>query len=115
MCVLVVEDNESIRELVALTLEDAGYVVVRARDGQEALEALADVSPSVILLDIQMPRMDGLTFASVYRRRRQGAPIVIMTASSNPAQAAREAQAAAYLAKPCETDELRSLVPRTAA
>ena len=116
MCVLVIEDNESIRELVALTLEEAGYVVARARDGQEALEVLAHVRPSIILLDLQMPRMDGRTFASVYRKRlHPGAPIVLMTASSNPAQAARETQAMAYLAKPFEADELLSLVERAAA
>lgn len=116
MCVLVIEDNESIRELVALTLEDAGYVVARARDGQEAFDLLAHVHPSIILLDIHMPRMDGLTFASLYHQRlRQTAPIVVMTASSNPAQAAREAQATAYLTKPFEAEELLSLVQRADA
>ena len=116
MCVLVVEDNESIRELVALTLEEAGYVVVRARDGQEALEALAHFKPRVILLDIQMPRMDGRTFAALYHGRlRHRAPIVVMTASANPVQAARDTQATAYLAKPFEMDDLLSLVERAAA
>ena len=111
MCVLVVEDNESIRELVALTLEEAGYVVVRARDGQEALEALAHFKPRVILLDIQMPRMDGRTFAALYHGRlRHRAPIVVMTASYNPAKAAEDTQAAAYLAKPFEVDDLLGLI-----
>ena len=113
MSILVVEDNESIREMVALVLEEAGYEVICARDGQEALDLLAEVEPNVILLDMRMPRMDGRTFARVYRRKLgDGAPIVVMTASYNPAKAAQDTQAAGYLSKPFEVDDLLGLIRR---
>ena len=111
MSILVVEDNQSIREMVALVLEEAGYEVICARDGQEALDLLAQVEPHMILLDMRMPRMDGRTFAQVYRKKLgDGAPIVVMTASYNPAKAAEDTQAAAYLAKPFEVDDLLGLI-----
>ncbi len=57
-CVLVVDDDESLREAIAEAITDAGYVVQQARDGREALEKMRAVSPCIVLLDLMMPVMD---------------------------------------------------------
>jgi CheY-like chemotaxis protein len=84
MRVLVVDDDEAIREATAELLRFEGFVVEDAADGQEALERLdREPLPDVVLLDLMMPRIDGL---EVHRRVRESAslqalPIVVMTAS----------------------------------
>src|SRR5258706_3067354 len=57
--VLVVDDDYAIRETIRALLEDEGYAVVEAQDGMAALESLRDGPPSVVLLDLMMPRLDG--------------------------------------------------------
>src|SRR5919199_497806 len=80
--VLVVEDDESIRECVQVVLEDEGYDVIEASDGAAALALLDTVWPDVILLDMLMPGMDGWAFAVAYRQRPgPHAPIVVITAA----------------------------------
>ncbi|CAN5922343.1 N/A [soil metagenome] len=58
-CVLVVDDDEPLREAIAEAITDAGYVVEQARDGREALEKMRLASPCIVLLDLMMPVMDG--------------------------------------------------------
>ncbi|MDB4970923.1 MAG: response regulator receiver protein [Myxococcales bacterium] len=89
--VLVVEDDDDLREVVLQTLARNGFTVAAARDGQEALDWLASQPlPNVILLDLMMPRMSGWEF-----RRRQladarlaGVPVVVMTATHTLDEAA---------------------------
>jgi GAF domain-containing protein/CheY-like chemotaxis protein/anti-sigma regulatory factor (Ser/Thr protein kinase) len=80
--VLVVDDDAGLRQLLRRMLEPEGYAVVEARDGREALERLRDVSPSVILLDLMMPEMDGFEFVAEFRRHEawRAIPIVVVTA-----------------------------------
>ena len=114
--VLVVDDEASIRRLVELTLTDEGYEVVAAPDGATALELLRTCVPSVILLDMQMPVMDGADFAAAYRARGGAlAPIVLLTAATNAEQRASEIDADAYLAKPFDLDQLIAVVERCVA
>jgi CheY-like chemotaxis protein len=111
--VLVVEDDPELRSLIELLLLDAGYRVVTARDGLEALERLAEHLPGVILLDMRMPRMDGWVFAREFRTRYgRSAPIVVVTAAEDARQRAAEIQADAFLGKPFELDELLRMVAR---
>jgi CheY-like chemotaxis protein len=58
-CVLVVDDDEALREAIAEAIADAGYIVEQARDGREALEKMRLSSPCIVLLDLMMPVMDG--------------------------------------------------------
>jgi two-component system, chemotaxis family, chemotaxis protein CheY len=114
--VLVVEDDDEIRDFVALLLEGEGYAVRTARNGAEALDVVRDNAPRLILLDMRMPVMDGWGFARAYRTQPgPHAPILVMTAARDAAQRAHEIQADAYLAKPFDLDDLMSLVDRLTA
>lgn len=111
--VLVVDDDEVILESIQLALLDEGYTVVVASNGQEALERAREHSPSLILLDMKMPVMDGWTFAAAYREwTAPRAPIVVMTAAHDSRARAAEIGADSFLAKPFDLDHLLDLVRR---
>jgi GAF domain-containing protein/CheY-like chemotaxis protein len=80
--VLVVDDDDNVRQLLRRMLEPEGYTVVEAENGRAALERLRDVTPSVVLLDLMMPEMDGFEFVTEFRRREtwRAIPIVVITA-----------------------------------
>jgi GAF domain-containing protein/CheY-like chemotaxis protein len=80
--VLVVDDDAGLRQLLRRMLEPEGYAVVEADNGRVALERLREVSPSVVLLDLMMPEMDGFEFVAEFRRHEawRGIPIVVITA-----------------------------------
>lgn len=111
--VLVVEDDDAIRNLVLEVLRDGGYDVVGAGNGAAGLDAVAHRPPCLILLDMRMPRMDGWTFARAYRATPgPHAPIIVCTAATDAQQRAAEIQAAGFLAKPFGLDELLATVER---
>ncbi len=108
--VLVVDDSEVIRRLIAVNLELEGFEVFLAEDGQECLDVVERVSPDVVTLDVVMPRLDG--FATAARLRSgsatQDLPIVMVTACAQESDLARgrELGVDAYLTKPFEPEEL---------
>ena len=109
--VLVVDDDEGIRELVVTALAEEGYAVRSASDGEEALAVLEQYEPQLILLDMRMPVMDGWQFAKTYRERPgPHAPIVICTAALDVKRDASEIGADGFLGKPFQLDELLDLV-----
>ncbi len=113
--VLVVEDDAGVRYFIADILEDAGFEVVTAPDGDVALEQARDHPPDVIVRDYLMPRCDGPTFAAAYRQTLGPlAPIVLLTAVPSTPQRAIEVGAAAYLGKPFDVVDLIALVARYA-
>jgi CheY-like chemotaxis protein/anti-sigma regulatory factor (Ser/Thr protein kinase) len=79
---LVVDDDPVLRELLGRTLNAAGYTVVGAENGRVALERLRELAPSVILLDLMMPEMDGFEFLAALRGHEawRGIPVVVVTA-----------------------------------
>ena len=81
--ILVVDDQPAARELLRAVLTTAGYEVYEAVDGADALERAAECSPDLVLLDIQMPNLDGFGACRAFRAspRFAGLPIVAMTAS----------------------------------
>jgi CheY-like chemotaxis protein len=116
--VLVVDDDEDIREVVAMTLETTGYRVEVARDGLDAMERLsAGLRPSLILLDMMMPRMDGEGFLIALRRDPDlaGIPVVLLSAHTAARKKAQELHADGYLVKPVDIDTLLGTVNRFAA
>ena len=114
--VLVVDDDEGIRDFVATVLSGEGYRVHEARDGAEALTLVDQERPAVILLDMRMPILDGWRFAATYRERHDHeVPLVCMTAATDAAQRAAEIAAEATLAKPFDLEELLDLVGRYCA
>ena len=109
--VLIVDDDEGIRELVDMVLSDDGYEVLTAAHGAAALAVLEQRAPAVILLDMRMPIMDGWEFAQAYRQRPgPHAPIIVVTAGRDAASRAAQIQAAGMLAKPFRLAELLELV-----
>lgn len=111
--VLVVDDEQEIRLLLRDFLTDEGYEVVTAPNGKDALGVAESMEPAVILLDMSMPIMDGWAFARAYRMlTRNPAPIVVLTAGGLAAERAAEVEAASFLAKPFDIDELLAVVQR---
>jgi CheY-like chemotaxis protein len=114
-CILVVDDDASIRAFVEMALSDEGYEVLEAADGGAALALLETVRPAVILLDMRMPMMDGWTFAQKYGARPgPQAPIIVITAARDAANWAAQIGADAYLSKPFEVEALYACVARYA-
>jgi DNA-binding response OmpR family regulator len=109
--VLVIEDDFILRQLVELTLLDAGYRVRTAEDGQAGLKEVADEAPCLILLDMKMPRMDGWQFARAYRAQWvDRSPIVVVTAAEDAQRRAADIGASGYLDKPFNVEDLLRVV-----
>lgn len=108
--VLVVDDDASIRSLVAeiLALED--YDVETAANGAQALAAIERTPPEVMLLDMRMPVLDGWGVARALRDQHRRVPTVVMTAAEHAAQWCAEVEADACLSKPFDIDDLLSTV-----
>jgi len=104
--ILVVDDDAAIRDLVADALKDEGYRVETASNGAEAIEVVEHARPSLVLLDMRMPVLDGWGFAEVMRERGVRLPIVVMTAAENAQRWCDEVGGDACLAKPFDLDDL---------
>lgn len=113
---LVIEDDTVIRSVLVETLSDEGWEVREATDGQTALAELASWRPSVIVLDLAMPTMDGWAFRAEQRRRGLAldVPLVIVSASRETDLRTGELQPAAVLLKPFDLDSLVETVLRLA-
>lgn len=117
--VLVVDDDRAIRDSLdrALTLE--GYRVITSSDGAQALDTIAADAPDVVVLDLMMPNVDGLTVCRRLRSRRDRTPILMLTARTETSDRVSGLDAGAddYLPKPFDLDELlariRALLRRT--
>ncbi len=110
--VLVVDDEPAIREMLAQILETAGYATHTARDGQEALEILERESYDLVILDIYMPRLDGIELLSELRMRWILPKVIVITGDNAPEtllRAVRE-EAYQYINKPVAADDLLPLV-----
>jgi two-component system response regulator MtrA len=112
--VLVADDDDDIRQLVKFRLERAGYDVVEAADGEEALRVCTEVQPDLAVLDVMMPKLTGY---DVTRRIRQNEalasmPVILLTARVQDSDVAQGFDAGAddYLKKPFSPQELRARV-----
>jgi CheY-like chemotaxis protein len=107
--VLLIEDNEQNCYLVCFLLERAGYTVIVAHDGHQGLARALDVRPDLILLDIQLPAMDGYAVAAALRQlpQMQGTPIIAVTsyAMAGDREKALAAGCTGYLEKPIDPDQ----------
>lgn len=111
--VLVVDDEPLIRMILGEVLTDAGFNVVDARDGREAL---ASYSPAVsaVVLDVRLPDADGIDLLRAFKNDRMELPVILITGHGTPAleAVARQAGADAFLHKPFSPDELLQTVQR---
>jgi two-component system chemotaxis response regulator CheY len=110
--ILVVDDDPTILATVSETLDMEGYPVVTATNGAEALEAVERDRPSMVLLDMRMPVLDGWGFIRAVRERGLNVRVVVMTAASDARRWAAEIGAQGVLPKPFELDELLATVER---
>jgi two-component system, chemotaxis family, chemotaxis protein CheY len=109
--ILVVDDDDSIRDMVEMGLSDEGYEVRTASDGATALSVTEKWQADVILLDMKMPIMDGWTFAAAYRHSpKPQARVIVLTAAQNAERWAEEIGADAVLAKPFDLEHLFAVV-----
>jgi chemosensory pili system protein ChpA (sensor histidine kinase/response regulator) len=117
--VMVVDDSLTVRKITGRLLERQGYRVVTARDGVEALELLQELAPAAMLVDIEMPRMDGFDLTRNVRGnpRLAGVPIVMITSrtADKHRDYAREIGVDHYLGKPYQEEELLGVIARLAA
>ena len=104
--VLVVDDDPSILETVTSILTSEGFQVMAARGGKEALSLLQSWHPTLVLLDMRMPIMDGWAVARAIQEFGSKVPIIVMTAAESAKRWADEIGAAGHLAKPFGLDEL---------
>ena len=108
--VLIVDDEPMTRNLLRLMLERAGFTILEAEDGLMALEMLSEELPDVLLLDVMMPNMDGLTVCETLRAQPETAalPIILLSARTRPEAVQRGLDAGAnrYLGKPVGREEL---------
>jgi CheY-like chemotaxis protein len=106
--VLVVDDDPAIREFVGELLQDEGYEVRLATDGEEALQLLEAWPANLIILDLMMPRMDGWAFRRQQRTRLDlvHIPVIIMSASREIDIMAEELEASTILPKPFDLEAL---------
>ena len=112
--VIVVDDDPAILDLVEMVLDEEGYTVRTASNGREALDLLATQQPSLVLLDLMMPVMDGWTFCRTVKDNAEtrALPIVVMSADRHLGQKADDIRADAYLLKPFDIDNLLELVAK---
>ena len=112
--ILTVDDSASMRQMVAFTLKHAGYQVIEAVDGQDALDKVKDQPIDLVLTDQNMPRMDGLALVRRLRGMAQhrAVPILILTTESSDEmkQAGRAAGATGWLVKPFDPPRLLEVI-----
>ncbi len=108
--ILTIDDSKAVRDMVRFTLEPEGYAVVGAENGQEGLSQMRAARPALVITDLNMPVMDGLTFISQARTdpAGNGIPIVMLTTESAPEMKAKgkAAGATGWINKPFDADKL---------
>jgi CheY-like chemotaxis protein len=112
--VLVAEDDRGIRSLLELILRGDDCSVIAASDGAEALQLARLHDVDLLLVDVHMPRIDGTAVCREYRERGGEAPVVLLSASVDGADAARDCAADGFIAKPFQLATILEAVNRYA-
>ena len=114
--VMVIDDSGSFRIVVKLALQKAGYAVVEASDGQDAVEKLDNAKPNLIVCDINMPRMNGLDFARYMKASaaHRFTPLIMLTTESQESkkQEGKAAGVRAWITKPFQPSQLVDAIAR---
>jgi twitching motility two-component system response regulator PilG len=108
--ILVVEDSQTTRKVIKMTLQGNGYKVVEARDGVEALTKINDEQPDLILLDVMLPKLDGYSILTILKQNNAAkkVPVIMLTSKDGLKDRIRGrfSSASAYLTKPFKPDLL---------
>jgi two-component system chemotaxis response regulator CheY len=114
--IMTVDDSASMRQMVKATLQSAGYRVVEATDGQEALDYARDNVVDLVITDVNMPRMDGITLVSELRTlpSYRLTPLLLLTTESSQEKKmeGKRAGATGWIVKPFNPDQLLATMAR---
>ena len=114
--IMVVDDSASLRQVVGIALKSAGYDVIEAADGQIALSKLGDTKINLIVCDVNMPNMDGITFVRELKQvaRHKFTPVIMLTTESQESKKreGQEAGARAWVVKPFKPEVLLGAVQK---
>jgi two-component system, chemotaxis family, chemotaxis protein CheY len=114
--ILIVDDSAGIRKIVSFTLESAGYEVIEGVDGADALTKLAGQKVHLIICDVNMPNMDGISFVREIKRSAdyKFIPIIMLTTESQERKKleGQAAGAKAWIVKPFQPDQMLSAVSK---
>lgn len=112
--ILIVDDSESIRELVSSALEESGFVVYKGINGLDALEKLQSHSVDLVITDLNMPQMDGIMLVQEIRKNPsyKYLPVIILTTESEAKrrQVAKESGATGWIVKPFDKERLLKII-----
>ena len=114
--ILILDDSAPIRQVVSIALRGAGYEVIEAKDGIDGIDKLNGQKLNLIITDVNMPRMDGITFVKEVKKmpRYKFTPIIILTTESQEQkkQEGRAAGAKAWVVKPFQPPQLLNAVAK---
>jgi len=114
--IMIVDDSLSVRKSLSLLIEDAGYEALLAKDGLEAIEVINQTRPNIMLVDMEMPRMNGLELTAHIRANKatENIPIFMITSRTTEKhrEQAKSAGVSAYLTKPYQDTELLDLIDK---
>ncbi len=114
--IMVVDDSASLRQVVAIALKGAGYDVVEACDGKDALNKLTGQKIHLIISDVNMPNMDGITFVTEAKKKPEYkfTPVIMLTteAGETMKQAGQAAGAKAWVVKPFQPAQMLAAVSK---
>jgi two-component system chemotaxis response regulator CheY len=115
--ILIVDDSETIRQRVAGALEAAGFSTITARDGVEGLVAAQKEQPAMVILDVNMPRMNGLDMLDSLDVKSSGLAVLLLTTEVQPSlmTRAKKAGAKGWMVKPVNLEQLVATVRKVIA
>lgn len=112
--ILMVDDSASVRQMIRFTLENAGYDVIEARDGEEALDKYPEAGASMLITDLNMPKLDGYGLVRAMRSDpgNRFLPIIMLTTESDPdkRKTAKDLGASGWITKPFKPAQLLKVV-----
>jgi two-component system, chemotaxis family, chemotaxis protein CheY len=116
MTIMTVDDSTSVRQMISFTLVDAGYKVLEAVDGTDAMNKLGNNLVDMMITDLNMPKMDGIELIKSVRKMSQYKfiPIIMLTTESENSkkQKGKEAGATGWIVKPFKPDQLIAVVKK---
>ncbi len=116
MEILIVDDSKMMRKIIRTTLENLGYKnIAEAENGKEALDRVLQQTPALILLDWNMPVMDGITFLEEFRTTNKKTPVVMVTTEAEKSRVIQAIKAGVnnYIVKPFTPDAISDIIQKT--
>lgn len=114
--IMIIDDSASIRQVVSMTLTKAGYEVLEAEDGQDALNKLQENKVNLIICDVNMPNMDGITFLKSLKQlpNHKFTPVIMLTTESQQSlkMEGKMAGAKAWMVKPFKPEQMLEAISK---